>query len=226
MHRSKRYRAGAEKVDATKTYELDEALEVLKGLDGAKFDETVELALHLGIDPKKPEQAVRGTVSLPKGIGRTLRVIVFAEGEQAEAAQAAGAEAVGGQDLIDRVQGGWLDFDVAIAVPAMMRLVGRLGRTLGPKGLMPSPKSGTVTDDVTAAVTEFKAGKIEYRADAGGNVHAPVGKKSFAPDDLRANIEAFIEHIRQARPAAAKGRFILSAAVSTTMSPGIRLAVT
>ena len=226
MDRSRRYRKAEEKIDRKKLYELDEAIELLKGLDGSKFDESVEVVLHLGIDPKKPELGVRGTISLPKGIGRTLRVIVFAEGEQAEQATAAGADAVGGQDLIERVQGGWMDFDVAIAVPAMMRNVGRLGRTLGPKGLMPSPKSGTVTDDVAAAVEEFRAGKIEYRADAGGNVHAPVGKKSFAAEDLKANITAFIEQIRQAKPAAAKGRYILGVALSTTMSPGIALAVT
>lgn len=225
MKQSKRYRAAAEKVDKDKLYELDEALELLKGLEGAKFDETIEVALHLGIDPKSPEQVVRGTISLPKGIGRTLRVIVFAEGEKAEEAKAAGANEVGGKDLIERIQGGWLDFDVAIAVPEMMRNVGRLGRILGPRGLMPSPKSGTVAADVAPAVAEFKAGKIEYRADATGNVHAPVGKKSFSIEDLKANVEAFIEHIRQAKPAAAKGRYIQSVALSTTMGPGIRLAV-
>ena len=225
MKRSRRYRQCASKVDPKKLYDLDEAITLLKSLDGAKFDETVELVLHLGIDPKKADQNIRGTISLPKGIGRTQRVVVFAEGAQAEEAKAAGADEVGGQDLIERIQGGWLDFDVAIATPAMMRQVGRLGRILGPKGLMPSPKSGTVTDDVAQAVREFKAGKIEYRADAGGNVHAPVGKKSFPPEDLKANIEAFIERIRQVKPPAAKGRYILGAALSTTMGPGIKLAV-
>jgi large subunit ribosomal protein L1 len=226
MKHSKRFRACKEKVDPKKLYEIDEAIVLLKGFSGAKFDETVEVVMHLGVDPKKPDQAVRGTISLPKGIGRTMRVIVFAEGEQAEAARAAGADEVGGQELVDRIQGGWLDFDVAVCVPAMMRLVGRLGRILGPKGLMPSPKSGTVTDEVATAVSEFRAGKIEYRTDAGGNVHAPVGKRSFAPEDLKANIEAFVERIRQARPAAAKGRYVLGAAISTTMGPGIALAVT
>jgi len=225
MKRSRRYRQCASKVDPKKLYDLDEAITLLKSLDGAKFDETVELVLHLGIDPKKADQNIRGTISLPKGIGRTQRVVVFAEGAKAEEAKAAGADEVGGQDLIERIQGGWLDFDVAIATPAMMRQVGRLGRILGPKGLMPSPKSGTVTDDVAQAVREFKAGKIEYRADAGGNVHAPVGKKSFPPEDLKANIEAFIERIRQVKPPAAKGRYILGAALSTTMGPGIKLAV-
>jgi large subunit ribosomal protein L1 len=225
MKRSRRFSECESKVDATKSYELDEALEVIKNLQGAKFDETIELVMHLGVDPKKPDQAVRGTISLPKGIGRTLRVIVFAEGEQAELARAAGADEVGGQELIDKIQGGWLDFDVAIAVPAMMRLVGRLGRILGPKGLMPSPKGGTVTDAVETAVEEFKAGKIEFRTDAGGNIHAPVGKRSFSIDDLKANIDAFVERIRQAKPSAAKGRYILGVTVSSTMGPGLRLAI-
>jgi len=225
MHRSKRLREAQAKIDPARSYELDEAIELLKTLPGARFDETVEIAMHLGVDPKKGDQAVRGTISLPKGIGKTLRVIVFAEGEQAEEARAAGADEVGGQELIEKVQGGWEDFDVAIAVPAMMRNVGRLGRILGPKGLMPSPKSGTVTDDIASAVQEFKAGKIEYRADAGGNIHAPVGRKSFAAEDLKANIEAFIERIRQVRPASAKGRYILGVSLSTSMGPGIPLAV-
>ena len=225
MHRSKRYTAGSGKVDADKLYGLDEAVELVKGLPAAKFDETVEIAMHLGVDPKKADQAVRGTISLPKGIGKTLRVIVFAEGEPADQARGAGADEVGGQELIEKIQGGWLDFDVAIAVPAMMRNVGRLGRTLGPKGLMPSPKSGTVTNEVAGAVQEFKAGKIEYRADAGGNIHAPVGRKSFSVEDLKANIEAFIEQVRRAKPTSAKGRYILGVSLSTTMSPGIRLAV-
>jgi large subunit ribosomal protein L1 len=225
MHRSKRYSEAAKKVEADKLHGLDEALELLKALESAKFDETVEIAVRLGIDAKQSEQAVRGTISLPKGIGRTLRVIVFAEGEKAEAALAAGADEVGGQELIEKIQGGWMDFDVAIAVPEMMRAVGRLGRVLGPRGLMPSPKSGTVTADVGPAVTEFKAGKIEYRADAAGNVHAPVGKKSFSVEDLKANVEAFVEHVRQRRPAATKGRYIQSVSLSTTMGPGIRLAM-
>ncbi len=225
MKRSKRYEESAKRVDAAKSYTVDEAVEAIKGLPSTKFDETVEIVFHLGVDPKKPDQAVRGTISLPKGIGRSLRVIAFAEGEAAAKAKAAGAQEVGGQELIDRINGGWTDFDVAIAVPAMMRLVGRLGRVLGPKGLMPSPKSGTVTDDIENAVREFRAGKLEYRADAGGNVHAPVGKKSFSPEDLKANIEAIIERVRQAKPASSKGRYILGVALSTTMGPGLRLAV-
>jgi len=225
MKRSRRYLENAKKVDPDKAYTVDEAVGVVKSFRDGKLDETVEIAFHLGVDPKKPDQAVRGTISLPKGIGRSLRVVVFAEGELAAKAREAGAVEVGGQELIDRINGGWTDFDVAIAAPAMMRLVGRLGRVLGPKGLMPSPKSGTVTEDVEAAVREFKAGKLEYRADASGNVHVPVGKKSFAPEDLKVNIEAFIERIRQAKPASAKGRYILGVSVSTTMGPGLRLAV-
>lgn len=225
MKHSKRYEESAKGVDHDKSYTVDEAIALLKGFKGAKFDETVGIAFHLGVDPKKPDQAVRGTISLPKGIGRSVRVIAFAEGEQAAKAKAAGAEEAGGQELIDRVSGGWTDFDVAVATPAMMRQVSRLGRLLGPKGLMPSPKSGTVADDVESAVREFRAGKLEYRADAGGNVHAPVGKRSFSPEDLKANIEAIIERIRQAKPASAKGRYILGVALSTTMGPGVRLAV-
>ncbi len=225
MKHGKRYEESAKTLDRAKSYTVDEAIALIKGFKGAKFDETVEIVFHLGVDPKKPDQAVRGTISLPKGIGRSVRVIAFAEGEQAAKAKAAGAIEAGGQELIERVNGGWTDFDVAIATPAMMRQVSRLGRILGPKGLMPSPKSGTVAEDVEGAVREFRAGKLEYRADAGGNVHAPVGKKSFAPEDLKANIEAFIERIRQAKPASAKGRYILGVALSTTMGPGIRLAV-
>ncbi len=225
MKRSKRYQASAKLVDRTKSYTVDEAVKAIKEFPSAKLDETVEIAFHLGVDPKKPEQAIRGTISLPKGIGRTLRVIVFAEGELAAKAKATGAQEAGGQELIDRVMGGWTDFDVAVAVPSLMRQVGRLGRVLGPKGLMPSPKSGTVTEDVESAVREFRAGKLEYRTDAGGNIHAPVGKKSFAPEDLKANIEAIIERIRQAKPASSKGRYILGACLATTMGPSIRLDV-
>ena len=225
MKRSKRYQESAKGVEPAKSYTVDEAIGVIKALPITKFDETVEIAFHLGVDPKKPDQAVRGTISLPKGIGRTLRVVVFAEGELAAKAKAAGAQEAAGQELIDRITGGWTDFDVAIAAPAMMRQVGRLGRVLGPKGLMPSPKSGTVTDDIEKAVREFSAGKLEYRADSGGNVHAPVGKKSFSPEDLKANIEAIIERVRQAKPSSAKGRYMLSVSLSTTMGPGLRLAV-
>jgi large subunit ribosomal protein L1 len=224
-HRSKRYRAGVEHVDRQRSYGVDEALDVLASFPPPKFDETVELAVRLGIDPKKSDQLVRGSVSLPRGIGKSKRVIVFAEGEKAEEALAAGAVEVGSAELAQKIQDGWTDFDVAIATPDMMRHVGKLGRILGPQGKMPSPKSGTVTMDVTTAVSEFAAGKIEFRTDSGANVHVPVGKRSFAREDLRENIEAFLEHLRGLRPPAAKGAFLMAATLTSSMSPGIKLEV-
>lgn len=218
----KRYRASAEKV-ADREYDLDEGVAVLRSMARAKFDETVEIAMRLSVDTRQSDQQLRGSLSLPKGSGRSARVVVFAQGAAAEAARAAGAELVGDDDLVKKVQDGWLDFDVAIAAPDLMPKVGRLGRILGPKGLMPSPKSGTVTADVAQAVREFKAGRIEYRTDDGGNIHAPVGKMSFSDEDLKANIVAFADHIRSRRPAAAKGQFIKSVTVSSTMGPGVRL---
>jgi len=223
--RSKRYREIRAKVDTTRQYSVREAVEVLKSLPHARFDESVEVAVRLGIDPKQSDQAVRGTVTLPKGTGKTVRVIVFAEGEAAQAAQRAGAIAVGGADLVERVNGGWTDFDVAIATPAMMQHVRKLGRVLGPQGKMPTPKTGTVTDDVASAVRDFMHGKVEYRNDDSGNVHVLVGKISFTTEDLVANIEAFLSHLAAARPPAAKGRFLVRASVSTTMGPALRLAV-
>jgi large subunit ribosomal protein L1 len=221
MKTSKRLRQAKSMVDAARDYSLDEGLALLKSMPGAKFDETVELAIATGIDPKKADQALRGTVSLPKGIGKTQRVIAFCEADQVEAAMAAGAIEAGGEELAKKVGDGWQEFDVAIAAPSTMRFVGKLGRVLGPKGLMPSPKSGTVTPDVPAAVTEFAAGKIEYRADAGGNIHAPVGKKSFPDEDLKENILALMELIRRAKPASVKGRYITGVCLSSSMSPGI-----
>jgi len=221
----KRYRAAREKVDRTRRYELAEAVDVILGLDTAKFDETVEISMKLGVDPRKGDQLVRGSVVLPHGTGRSVRVAVFAEGEPAEQAQAAGAEVVGGLDLVEKVQGGFTDFDVAIATPAMMRHVGKLGRILGPQGKMPSPKSGTVTDDTGRAVEEYLAGRVEYRVDDTANVHAPVGKKSFDSAKLVANAEAFIESVRAAKPVAAKGIYIIKVALSSTMGPGIPLAI-
>lgn len=223
--RSKRYRNGAEKVEARTRYALEDALRILRDFPAAKFDETVELALKLGIDPTKSDQIVRGAVALPRGIGKSRKVIVFAEGEKASAALEAGAAEVGTEDLAARIQGGWLDFDVAIASPDMMRHVAKLGRILGPQGKMPSPKAGTVTDDVATAVREFAAGKIEYRNDDGGNVHAPVGKRSFDDEALRVNIEAFIDHIVSHKPSGVKGQFLVSATLSASMSPGVALAV-
>jgi large subunit ribosomal protein L1 len=217
---SKRFRAAVSKVDRNKLYEPGEALSLLKSLPGAKFDETVEVAVLLGIDPKKSDQLVRGAVSLPKGLGKSVRVIAFAEGDKAAAAKAAGADLVGSSDLAEKILGGWTDFDIVIASPDMMKHVGKLGKVLGPQGKMPSPKSGTVNADVGAAVREFKAGKVEFRTDAGGNVHAPVGKRSFAVEDLEANLRAFLDHLSAMRPAAVKGQFVRKVSVSTTMGPG------
>ena len=223
--RSKRYREAASKVDRNKHYEAGDAIQLLKDLPGAKFDESVEVVIRLGIDPRKSDQLVRGAVSLPKGLGRDVKVVVFAEGDKADAAKAAGADEVGSAELAEKIQGGWLDFDVVITSPDMMKHVGKLGKILGPQGKMPSPKSGTVTPDVAKAVEEFKAGKVEFRTDSGGNVHAPLGKRSFATDDLLENLNAFLKHIDGMKPAAVKGAFLRRICVSTTMGPGLRLAL-
>jgi len=222
---TKRYRAAVETpgYEKHKRYDVGAALGVLANFPKAKFDETVELHVRLGIDPKKSDQMVRGSLSLPRGIGRSKSVIVFAEGEAAEEATAAGADEVGGEELGKRIKEGWMDFDVCIAHPSMMRVVGQLGRVLGPQGKMPSPKSGTVTDKVGKAVKEFKAGKIEFRADSGGNVHVPVGKRSFEADALIENIHAFMEHIRHMKPAAVKGTYIRKVSVAGSMTPGLVL---
>lgn len=223
--KSKRYNDAKAKIPADEKLPVAEAVSVLKGLAKAAFDETVEIAIKLGIDPKQSDQSVRGSYALPKGTGKDVRVIVFAEGEKAQQALDAGALEAGSEELAKRIEGGWLDFDVAIASPDMMRHVGKLGRILGPQGKMPSPKSGTVTPDVVTAVSEFKGGKIEYRNDSFGNVHAVMGKLSFPADDLVANINAFVGHITSIRPAAVKGTFIEKAAISATMSPSVRLAL-
>ena len=209
--------------DKHKRYPIDEGLQMLASFPKPKFDETVELCVRLGIDPKRTDQMVRGSVSLPKGIGKTRTVAVFAEGEHAEAAKEAGADIVGTEDLAKRIQEGFMDFDVCIAHPSMMRHVGRLGKILGPQGKMPSPKSGTVAADIGAAVREFKAGKVEFRADSGANVHVPVGKRSFAAEDLEANIVHFVDHLRGLKPGAVKGAFLKKVCVSASMSPGITL---
>jgi len=222
---SKRYREAQKKVDRSKHYPVADAINLLKSLPGAGFKETVEVAFNLGVDPKQADQIVRGSVSLPKGIGKDVRVIAFCSGPAANEAKAAGAIEVGAEELARKVADGWTDFDIAIAAPDMMRHVGKLGRILGPQGKMPSPKSGTVTDNVVDAVQEFRAGRIEYRTDSTGNLHAPVGKLDFPEEDLKENIDAFISHISAARPAAVKGAFIKTVTLSSTMSPGIRLAV-
>jgi large subunit ribosomal protein L1 len=221
----KRYRAARDLVDRAKRYELVEAVDLLKGLLTAKFDETVEVAMKLGVDPRKGDQIVRGSVVLPHGTGRTVRVAVFAEGDAAEAAEKAGADVVGGVDLVEKVSLGFTDFDVAIATPAMMRHVGKLGRILGPQGKMPSPKGGTVTDDTAGAVEEYRAGRVEYRVDDSANVHAPVGKKTFDAEKLVQNVQAFIDSVKAARPSAAKGNYIQKMSITSTMGPGIALVI-
>ncbi len=223
--RGKRFVAGLKTFSREKRYGLDEAIGILAKFPKPRFDETVELSIRLGVDPAKTEQAVRGSVSLPKGIGKKRSVAVFAEGEMARLATEAGADHVGSADLAKKIEEGFTDFDVAIAHPSMMRYVGKLGKVLGPLGKMPSPKSGTVTDNVLAAVREFKAGKIEFRSDKDGNLHAGVGKRSFPPGDLKANVEHFLDHVRGLRPASVKGAFFRKVTLSATMSPGILLDV-
>ena len=224
MYRSKRYRALAEKVKAhTDAIALADAIKQLKAFGTTKFIQTVEVSTNLGIDPRQSDQNVRGSVALPHGIGKAVRVAVFAQGDNAEKATAAGADIVGGDDLAQRIKGGFMDFDVALATPDMMGVVGPLGRLLGPRGLMPSPRSGTVTTDISAGVREFKAGKIEFRSDKGGNVAAPVGKLNFSDEQLIDNITTFLNHLRTVKPAAAKGTYIRTVTISATMSPGIRV---
>ena len=223
--RSKRYVESNKTVEKSKEYELKEAVSVLKTFSKTKFDETVDIVMKLGVDPKHSDQIVRGSFSLPKGIGKEVRVVVFASGDKIELSQKAGAVEAGGDDLLKKVEGGWLDFDVAISTPDMMGKVGKLGRVLGPQGKMPSPKSGTVTNDVETAVKEFKEGKIEYRTDAGGNVHVPVGKTSFSEEDLAENLRSFIKHIVSNKPPAAKGTFVQKISISSSMSPGVRVAL-
>ena len=219
----KKYRDNLGHVDREKLYGVAEAVDLVKELSSAKFDETVELAVRLGIDPRKADQALRGTVSLPSGTGKTVRVAVFAAGEAADAARAAGADIVGSDDLVARVDGGFMDFDVAIATPDLMGQVGRLGRKLGPRGLMPNPKTGTVTADVGRAVTDFKGGRVEYRADARshGVVQVPIGKVSFGRDKLLDNFRAVLDELQRVKPASAKGRYVKSVAMSSTMGPGV-----
>ncbi len=222
-HRSKRYRQLEPLVDRTKRYSLADAVSLVRKFGTTKFDQTVNLAVRLAIDPKKADQAIRGAISLPNGIGKARTVVVFADGEDARVAQEAGADEVGAEDLVKKIQDGWTAFDVAIALPRMMRFVGRLGKVLGPQGKMPTPKTGTVTEDLKNAVREFKAGKIEFRADAQGNVHLPVGKVSFTEEALTGNIQAFYDHLNAIRPSTVKGPFIRNANLSATMSPGIPL---
>jgi large subunit ribosomal protein L1 len=219
----KKYVDAARKFDRDQLYPPPEAFDLVKSLTKRNFDETVETTFRLGIDPRKADQMIRGTVSLPHGTGKSVRVAVFAVGDAAREAQESGADVIGADDLVARVQEGFLDFDVAIATPDLMSQVGRLGRTLGPRGVMPNPKTGTVTTEVGKTVAEFKAGKVEYRTDRHGNVHVPIGKVSFERDALFANFQAVLDEILRNKPAAAKGRYVKSVSTSSTMGPGIRI---
>lgn len=230
--RSKRRRHLEDKVRELGRLNVREGVHALKGLEASlpndvrpcRYDQTVEVAVRLGVDPRQADQVVRGSIVLPHGIGRTQRVLVFAKGEQATAAEEAGADHVGGEDLAERIKEGWLDFDVAIATPDMMSIVGPLGRTLGPRGLMPSPRAGTVTQDVATTVREYKAGKVEFRVDSSGNVHCVVGKVSFGEDQLVENIEALMKYIRSLKPSAAKGTYVRNVSLTASQSPGITVA--
>jgi large subunit ribosomal protein L1 len=219
----KRYIEAAKKVDQTKSYTVEEAAELVKTCATAKFDETVELAFELGVDPRQAEQMVRGTVTLPHGTGKSVKVLVFAKGEKAREAEEAGANVVGSDDLIEKIQSGWMEFDVAVATPDVMGAVGKLGRVLGPKGLMPSPKSGTVTFDLANAIKAIKAGKIEFRVDKSANIHVPIGKASFGSAQIAENALAVIESIIRAKPASSKGTYLRRVCMSSTMGPGLRL---
>lgn len=221
--KSKRAQELAKLIDRDKLYDAQEALGLVKQTANAKFDETVEIAVRLGVDPKKQDQQVRGAVVLPHGTGKTARVLVFAKGEKVKEAQEAGADFVGDDDLIQKISQGWFDFDVVVATPDMMGAVGRLGRVLGPKGLMPNPKTGTVTFDVSRAVQEIKAGKIEYRLDKAGIIHCPIGKSSFEVDQLAGNFRTLIDALQKAKPSGAKGQYIRTVTVASTMGPGVRV---
>ena len=223
MAKGKRYEEAAQQVDRDRRFAPGEAIRILKQFPESKFDETVEVSIRLGVDPRKADQMVRGALSLPKGTGKEVRVAVFAKGEKAAQARDAGADEVGDDDLAERIQGGWLDFDAAVATPDMMPVVGKLGRVLGPRGLMPNPKSGTVTDDVAKAVGDLKGGLVEYRTDRNGNLHLIIGKMSFTEEDLSVNYATVIDEIIRAKPAASKGRYLKSITLSSTMSPGIRI---
>ena len=225
MATGKNLKASKEKVDRTKTYQIDEALALVKETAFAKFDESVDVSVRLGVDPRKADQMVRGAVVLPNGLGKTIRVLVFAKGEKAMEAQNAGADHVGGDDLVDKIKDGWFDFDTAIATPDMMGTVGKIGKLLGPRGLMPNPKVGTVTFEVGKAVEEAKSGKIEYRVEKAGIVHAPVGKASFDVEKLKGNLMTLMDALIKAKPSTAKGTYLKKVTISATMGPGINIDV-
>ncbi len=227
MKKGKRYTEAAKLVDRAATYDAAEAVSIVKKSASAKFDETIECHIRLGVDGRHADQQVRGAVVLPHGTGKTVRVLVFAKGAKVDEAQAAGADFVGGEELIPKIQNeGWLDFDVVVATPDMMGVVGRLGRVLGPKGLMPNPKAGTVTMDVTKAIADIKAGKIEYRLDKANIIHVPIGKASFSEEQLADNFQTLMDAINKAKPSAAKGQYLRSVTIASTMGPGVKLNVT
>ena len=227
MQKGKRYTEAAKLVDRAATYDAAEAVSIVKKSASAKFDETIECHIRLGVDGRHADQQVRGAVVLPHGTGKTVRVLVFAKGAKVDEAQAAGADFVGGEELIPKIQNeGWLDFDVVVATPDMMGVVGRLGRVLGPKGLMPNPKAGTVTMDVTKAIADIKAGKIEYRLDKANIIHVPIGKASFSEEQLADNFQTLMDAINKAKPSAAKGQYLRSVTIASTMGPGVKLNVT
>lgn len=219
----KKYKESLKKVDIEKKHSVEEAFNVLEGFSKAKFDETVDVAINLGVDPKKSDQMVRSTTSLPHGLGKTVRVLVFAKGEKVTEAESAGADFVGADDLIEKIQGGWLDFDKTVATPDIMGQVSRLGKVLGPRGLMPNPKLGTVTFEVAKAVKELKAGKVEFKLEKGSILHAPIGKRSFGPEKLKENFLTLMEAVQKAKPASAKGAYIRKISVSGTMTPGVKI---
>ena len=220
---SKRFQELLKLVDPDKLYDPMEALELVKGTASAKFLETVDLAVVLGVNPKHSDQNIRGATTMPAGLGRTVRLLVFAKGEKAQEATAAGADFVGAEELVDKIAGGWTDFDVAVATPDVMGLVGRLGRVLGPRGLMPNPRTGTVTMDITRTINEIKAGKVEYRVDKAGVIHAPIGKVNFTAEQLAQNFEALMDALIKARPAAAKGTYVKAVSIATTMGPSLHI---
>ena len=222
-NRSRRYEEMVEKFDRSKLFEPVKALDTVKELASANFDESVELAANLGVNPKHADQNIRGTVVLPNGTGQEVKVIVFAKGEKIKEAEEAGADVVGGEELAEKIEDGWLDFDLAVATPDMMSVVGKLGRILGPKGLMPNPKAGTVTFDLEKSIKEFKAGKLEYRVDKNGVLHLPIGKVSFNTDELEENFKKIMDTLVRERPAAAKGKYLRSVTVSSTMGPGVKI---
>ena len=226
MAQAKKKREALSSFDRDTQFPAAEALSLVKSLSNRKFDESVDVVARLGVDPRKADQMVRGTVGLPAGTGKDVRVAVFAQGDKAAAAREAGADVVGAEDLVARIEGGFLDFDVAIASPDLMPMVGKLGRTLGPRGLMPNPKTGTVTDDVAKAVTEFKGGKVEYRTDRYGNVHVPIGKVSFELGALQQNFSAVIDELERAKPSSSKGKYLKKVVVSSTMGPGVKVDTT